>query len=602
MKSKKVNRTPRQQKPSSDDSASKVPSRTEATVFRSAFPIIAAGFIFLTVCFGLIPETFFNYGYDYFQFLPEAWLAWPVFAIVVLFLFRGSIPDRTARILLVIAVVVAPILFWTLRTQVHCFGGDGAVGIVPGAKLSAADFIPVLPWKGRLNGYLGKVVARICAMSGLFERSTVMPSMLAAAVYSVSVGALFAAMAGIAFRRRAGVFAILMTAPFVFNFFGNIDSYAFSIVVELAFLLACMPVVKAESVSFRRLASLGVLWGLGLWTHPFHAFNGFVLSVFFVRYLKRWRFFSRVPEWSFPVLFGIVFFSAVKCSKWGNAWFEWKFAEPPPTFSADTLAHYVNMLLLPASPLMAACLSFSPSRRAAKKLVVLFLAQSAVFFSMAFTIGAADQFNYQHLLFFFLVPWLLLAVRHPLPSRTVLGVVVCQLCLLVPMVAVHSTDRTIRRAERLYPVDPCHHNRVMSWQTHLGLVLGDNFQDDSAVRSACLATFLDGARHAEPAGFRGGNYLYYAAFLYHFGDFQRGRETLFSILKQDPSAIRYFLSPRPGFIYFNRKRLWGDIDLFLERTRSPSLPAYRTAVEQLREKVLSEPYYVSRPRYAVTEY
>ena len=71
---------------------------------------------------------------------------------------------------------------------------------------------------------------------------------------------------------------------------------------------------------------------------------------------------------------------------------------------------------------------------------------------------------------------------------------------------------------------------------------------------------------------------------------------------KDPTAVRYFMSPRPGFIYFNRKRLWGDIDLFLERTRSPLLPAFRSAVEQLREKVLSEPYYVSRPKYAETEY
>lgn len=568
-----------------------------------SIPLLVVAYVACAVVFGLIPNTFFNYGYDYFQFLPEAWLIVPVIAVSAIILLRKvNISDRVSYMLLVVAVAAAPFLFWTLRTQVHCFGGDGAVGVVPGANLSAADFIPALPWKGRLDGYLGKVVARICAMSGLFDRSPVMPSMLSAAVYSASIGTLFTAMAGIAFRRRAGVFAILMTAPFVFNFFGNIDSYAFSIFMELAFLLACIPVVKAESISFRRLAALCALWGIGLWTHPFHAFNGFVLSVFFVRYLKRWRFFSRVPEWSFPVIFGIVFFSAVKCSKWGNTWFEWKFAEPPPTFSTDTLAHYVNMLLLPACPLIAASLSFSASRRAAKKLVVLFLAQSAVFFSMAFTIGAADQFNYQHLLFFFLVPWLLLVVRHPLPSRTVLGIVVCQLCLLIPMVAVHSTNRTIRRAERLYPVDPCHHNRTMSWQTHLGLVLGDNFQDDPTIKTACLATFLDGARHAEPVGFRGGNYLYYAAFLYHFGDFQKGREILFSILKQDPSAIRYYLSPRPGFIYFNRKRLWEDIDLFLEGTHSPSLPAYRAAVEQLREKVLFEPYYVSRPKYAVTEY
>lgn len=99
----------------------------------------------------------------------------------------------------------------------------------------------------------------------------------------------------------------------------------------------------------------------------------------------------------------------------------------------------------------------------------------------------------------------------------------------------------------------------MSWQTHLGLVLGDNLVDSDEQKKALLATFAHGLRHANPKNVRGGNQLYHTAFLYHFGDFAAARAELAAILRRNPNAIRYFLSTRPGFIYMNRQRLYDDL-------------------------------------------
>ena len=562
----------------------------------------AAGFILSAALFGLVPDTFANHAWDYLQFLPAGWLLFPAALVAVLFLSRkrlaaaSSVPPAVHWA----AALAVSACFVLFRTRIHCFGGDGNVSplLPPGFALS--DFLPPPPGRGRFDGWLRPAIEKACGALGLFEKSEVMPSMLAAAVHSVVFGVLFVWTAAVVLRRRTDLFLLLATGPFVFNFCGNVDSYAVSLVVALAFFLACRPLWRAgRPVRSRDLALLALLWAFGLWTHPFHAFGGFPLAVLAARRLERFPRAARLPGWLFPVLWGVAFFTAVKCSKWGNAWVEWKFAAPPPTFSRDTLTHYANSILLPVLPL-AGVLACDPSRRRRlREPAVLFLSESLVFFAMAFTLGAADQFNYFHLAFFFSVPWWLsLSADRPLPPGPLAAVLACRLFLLVPMAAVHSSHATIRRAGALYPLDPCHHNRVMSWQTHLGLCLADNLQGDPAIRSAVLAAFADGARNARPAGFRFGNAVYHAAFLYEYGEFEAGRRELHALLDAAPEAIRWFLSPRPAFIQCNRERLWGDIDRFLEERRSPVLAEYRGVVAQLREAAAAAPDFVRPPPYA----
>lgn len=563
---------------------------------------VVACWLMVLFGFGLLPGTFMNYGWNYWQFLPLWGVAAALLstAIAIFLPVHLAPPPPKARTLSLFCLpIAATALFWFLRTKIHCFGGDGAVGLVPTCGISWCDFIPPMPGK-RLDGYLMGVVGKLCRQLGVFDKCEIMPSIMRAQIYSVIVGSLFVGLACFCFRKRIWLLSAFLTFPFIFNFFGNIDSYAFSLLVALAFMIASIWVENSPCVGPRQIVLLCLAWAVGLWTHPFHVFSGFIVATDATRFLRRFRPFHRLPDLALPTIYGIFLFAAIKASRWSNSFFIVSPGETPPSFSADTFTHYLNMILLPIAPLIAASLIARGECEKLKAKAGIFLAQSAIFFIMAFTLGAADQFNYQHLLLFFITPWIVFGGIN-LPRNMLRLVAAANVFLLIPMVAVHSTTCTIKRAQAVYPLDPCKHNMVMSWQTHLGLVLGDNLQADPSVKKACLKAFAHGARHANPPGFRGGNLLYHTAFLYHFGDFIEGRKELFGLLKQNPQALNYFLNVRPAFIYCNRKRLWDDIELFLKLANSPQIEVFRNIKETLLQKATEEPYYIHRPSYAETE-
>ena len=198
-----------------------------------------------------------------------------------------------------------------------------------------------------------------------------------------------------------------------------------------------------------------------------------------------------------------------------------------------------------------------------------------------------------------MLPWATAAWRYPLEFSSVKAVAAVNLLTLVPLVLVHSSDLTVQRALKLYPLDDCKHNKEMSWQTHLGLVLADNMVDGSVVKNAVLKVFENGSRRAFPAQFRGGNYLYFVAFHYHFGEFARGRELLARLLKQNPEVVRYYLNLRPGFIYLNRERLWDDIcELYPVAAEKVQL---KGVVESLKKQAANDRYCLRFPEYARPE-
>ena len=169
----------------------------------------------------------------------------------------------------------------------------------------------------------------------------------------------------------------------------------------------------------------------------------------------------------------------------------------------------------------------------------------------------------------------------------------------MPAVWVHSTELTVVRAKQLYPIDIGKHNCEMSWQTHLGLVLGDNLIDSDEHKKALLATFAHGSRHATPPGFRGGNQLYHTAFLYHFGEFESGKVELAALLRANPKAFRYFLSTRPGFIYMNRQRLYDDL---IELCPLPQRKQLSIIIQQLKKQASGERYCFINPTYLKCDY
>ncbi len=547
--------------------------------------MILGGTYLALLIFGSIPGTFINYGYDYFQYLGVGISCLIVLILLVTYWFFATrkmsfLPFITNKWFLPIALALGVTLFWFLRTEVHLFGAGGSVAALPKGNLSIWDFIP----RGRrLENYGWGPLFHWLNELNLFSHTEVLPSILTSQIYSVFWGGIFVFLVCLLFRQTLCVAGVLLTLPAVFNFFGNVDSYPASICHETLFL-ALVLWVSRGTISFVKLFEVGALWALGMWIHPFHVFDGFLVIWLGVKWLAtKWK--KCPPCGWFFMAYAVILLIALYRFEHVNFLFSENDLRPC-VFSLPTFSHWLNQMALPLLPLVL--IAFLKTRE--KVLCILPAVFSVFFVLLGFTQGAADQFCYAHLVFIFAMPLLVCLANGDYGKKDVLMVIFINLFLLIPMVAVHSSDLTIQRAQRLYPLDTCRHNRVMSWQTHLTLVLGDNLQSSPAIRQALLATAYHGARHAEPAGFRGGNYCYYVAWHYHFGLFNQGQQLLANLLRQSPDAVRMFLGERPGFIYRNRERLWQDVEAFFPARSEQERKSLHSIIEKSREQARQNPY------------
>jgi len=561
------------------------------------YPFI--GFIIATTLFGLIPNVFFNYGWNYYQFLPFPLLVFPIALIVYLANWSGKFKSISSWFIL-LAAILLPICFYVFRTKVHAFGGDVNIAPMLSPDFTVNDYRWRIPPKLRFDEIIIDIVEKSCHNLGVFKQTDLIPSMLANIVHAIVFGSVFVILAAIIFRKNPNIFFIIATAPFIFNFFGNTDSYAFMLCMSLTFFAWSLHLWKLDELKLSKLIPLGVFWICISIAHPLQLFGGFIVALLFTKYLKQFKKFEQLPWWLFPVLYAIVFFSIVKVSSFGNPWL---YINPTdnksPVFSKDLLIHWFNMMFLPVIPFAIAV--WYIDRGEFKRNAIIYVGQSMVFFVLGFAMGADDQFNYQQLLFYYLMPWLFTIATKETKTKLVMCILACQLSLLVPMIAVHSTHATMERAEKLYPIDTSRHNGTMSWQTHLALIYSDNFQNDYKIREAVLRVFEDGSKFANPEGFRLGNFIYHTAFLYQYGRLAQGRKQLYWLLENYPQSINWFLSPRPSFIICNRKLLWNDIHKFLEERNEPVLEQYDNIVSQLIEINNQHPYLDHTPVWAITD-
>ena len=590
--------------------SAKAPDIDVGTRRRSKCLKIGVAWLLAMALFAWLPGTFLNWGYNYLSFLP-VWCTAAAFAFC--FLLLAGPTDRifpglfSWPILKTVGGILLPGLavlsFWLFRTKIHCFCGDGCVGSVPsGGPVSVSDFIPPFPGKGRLDGWGLAPLAKLLMQSGVAQGFTGMTMHFVSQVYSVVCGGVYVVLTLLLFRKSPGALCALFTFPSVLAFFGNIDCYAFVMCIGVVFAAA---VASCNAVGMRggllRFFVAASVCVVGLWAHPFFALGGFALIPSVTRILNHIQRRVKIGEFSVLAVFSAVLFAVICSSEHIRPVFVWVEGGRPPIFSSDTLMHLLNIVILPVLPLMAAVWMVA-ERKEFSRLFAVFSMFVLCFLPLGFTQGANDQFVYMLFSFFAILPWVIWIAKNGLPRPVCRFVLAANLFLLIPMIAVHSSERTVARAEALYPIDPCKHNREMSWQTHLGLLLGDNIVDSHAVKSATLRIFANGARCAWPERFRGGNYLYHTAFLYHFGEFEKGRSQLFGLLRQDPGVVRYFMGQRPAFIYCNRKILWDDIESWFGKHVPGSYDAVRSGIAVSREKAQSEPFYVRRPKYAKSEY
>lgn len=548
--------------------------------------------------FALIPEVFFNWSYNYFLFLP--W--WGVVGCILVSLGVQFFPMfKTSRIRIALASCLAFglwVCFIVFRTHVHCFGGDGAVGTISPdvAAITLSSFKPNLPWEGRLDTYGMNIVTALGWRLGLLQR---MPGMMVAAasqLYCYFWGAVYLVIAVVFLRKRLSVLPILLSMPFMFNFFGNVDSYPLPLVALLVFFLVACRIMALPKPNLGVAIFFGLFWLFCGWVHPLAGMIGFLPVIVWSRWLRSVWVKSPVTDAGACLLFGFLFFCVIKLG-YGKTFFSAPFNAVPPIFSSATVIHMLNVCILPILPLALFVLR-GDAPKSDKRMNLVILGGQLVCFSAAhFTQGANDQFPYMLTFACIALPWLVTAFRYPLIPSAVKAIVALHVLLLVPMVWVHSTSElTVARACFLYPKDDCKHNKEMSWQTHLGLVLGDCLEDIPAVRKAVLRTFENGARQAQPPQFRGGNYISWVAFHYNYGEFAKGKMLLGDLLRKNPQAVRNFLSTRPGFIYMNRERLLDDLCACYPIEREKEV--LRKIVDDLKKKCEHEVYCTIYPSYA----
>ena len=565
----------------------------------SAVGVVA---IAILAAFAFVPGTLVNWNYNYFQFLPLWFVAATVLAALGVAVLLPRLPHfRHGRaVVCVLTAVALPLCFWFFRTRIHLFDGDAGGGPIP-ADLSYTwrDFVPPLPGVGRIDTYGLSPLAKFLFSHGWLSGCVGNAGLLAEQVYVVLVGALDVLVAVVLFRRNVFLLAALLTTPCIHNLFGNADCYPLPMGINFVFLYASVKMFGRRELTFRHVAGYALFWLFCGYAHPCSGFSGFLPALLFARWFNGLRFKWKVPERGLCALFALVMVSCVLLY-YKKTWFSAAIDQNPPIFSAATFIHMLNTAILPVLPLAYFVLTGPLDGRKKGNLVLIFALQMLCFMPGTFRQGANDVFAYMMFTFHVLVPWLVAAAHMPLRKSAWCSVIACQLLVLVPLVAVHSTERTCERAMALYPIDNCVHNTIMSWQTHLGLKLGDNLVESPIVKRSLYKVFWDGAQRAEPKGLRGGNYLYYVAFHYQFGDFHEGRRMLADLLKRDPGVVRYFLSVRPGFIYLNRQRLWDDLcELFpVERERNK----LKEVVDGLRRQAAAEVYCPSPPSYAKCPY
>jgi len=569
--------------------------------------IVTIGVLIGLFAFAWMPESMWNWNYDYFQFMPAGSIV-VILACVVAVAFAlpklvESAPVRPfmsrwwVRITVMVAMVVAVgACFWIFRTRIHLFDGDAATGSIPtNLSVSYKDFLPPLPYYGRIDTWGLGATIKLLVRSGWLDNVVGGTSMIATQVYCVIVGVVDILVAAWLLRRRMWILAIVLTCPFMHNLFGNADSYPIPVGVGIAFFAFSIRMFELQKPTLIQLLAYGLFWLFSGYAHPCFGFAGFLPALLVARWYNNFDLKFKLPEKAVMASFAAVMIACVLIY-YKKTWFSRSLDQNEPIVSLATLRHFFNMAVLPVFPLAVFALKGPAPRKAKLNCLFILFLQFLCFAPGTFRQGANDVFAYMMFTMGVLAPWIVLVARYPLSRRALCGMLAVQLLVIMPLVSVHSSPvGTIARAKTLYPIDQCVHNTIMSWQTHLGLKIGDNLLDCPELRKASYQVLMDGARNAQPEGFRGGNYLFYVAFHYQWGDFAEGKRLLSDFLRNNPKLVGHFLTVRPGFIYLNRSKLWDDLlEVYPDRRAHAQL---ERIVAGLKEKARVERYCLKPPSY-----
>lgn len=480
---------------------------------------------FLIVFCAAGPMGAWNYMVDFPMYLPKAYVLLSL--CLLLFIdFKKSVLLKYLHVL----VLLMSCIFW--GTKWHVFGGDMATGPI--------DLNYAISFR-RLSELLLTLWTRFFFNYYPMDQLDKLPSVVCSEMFYSFFGVLTVLMVFFTFRKNPVLFWFVSTGAWMLNCFGNIDAYTPSLFYALVLFNVHIHYLK-KGYTWKRWILFVCLMLVGLWVHPLFIFMLILPVSEFLKLLPflKWK----APFW---VLFFLALAALMKMTSFSPKWFVYDEKQFAPIFSMFTAINVFNHFILLLVPLVF-CLWRT-------KWWIVWIGSCLVLSMLAFSMGSVDQFNYQQITLMLVLVGLAIGIEKGVDWSPLWDWVPIQLWLLLCAIVVSSTDANLERAKRLYPLDKGHHNNVMSWQTHLGIVIMDNTQEGEAAKEAALEVFRSGTTNFNA----GLNHCLYVSAHYNYGMILEGRKAMSNLLVRAPHLVGTFLSARPAFAFNNRVLLWEDV-------------------------------------------
>lgn len=423
----------------------------------------------------LLPRSYLIFGVDHVSFLPLPFqIVWTGLALAAVFFVpavaRKGVPPRTGRVL----AALAALSFFAFRTTLPGIHGDGETGGYPASGVARISLYPGAD--GRLQSFLNEGLARILPdtlrfryrFNALFQDFPLNSSWILLTLLCGAALVWFATWLAGRWRAspacRAGLLAVILSAPPLLNAYGHFDSYIVPVLC-IGLWFGALAGVSRQPRRALGWAGLALALATAAWAHPVLL----VLAAYAALLPVLMRLENRgvrLPLWAAAaagILAGLMPYAVGK----GNL----DFFRPENRELLPWLLHEKAMSCLSATLpalLLGGAVAWT-RRRALRRVdpvqalaVVMALSSALLFFSLWVGYGLRDEFLYSLFGAIGLGAVLLLFARTAPDARLVLGAAVFSLYLFVPKMWVYSGPRLYDRFSAHMLRDRCNAARKFS--------------------------------------------------------------------------------------------------------------------------------------------
>ena len=499
----------------------------------------------------LLPRSYLIFGVDHASFLPLPFqIVWAGLALAAIHFVpavaRKGVPPQTARVLAALAVLS----FFAFRTTLPGIHGDGETGGSPASGVARLSLYPGAD--GRLQSFLNEGLARILPdtlrfryrFNALFQDFPLNSSWILLTLLCGAALVLFATALAGRWRAtpacRAGLLAVILSAPPLLNAYGHFDSYIVPVLCIGLWFGALAGFARQPRRALGR-AGLALALAAAAWAHPILLLLAAYAALLpILMWLENRG--VRLPLWAAAaagILAGLAPYAVGK----GNL----DFFRPENRDLLPWLLHEKAMSCLSATLpalLLGGAVAWT-RRRALRRVdpvralaVVMALSSTLLFFSLWVGYGLRDEFLYSLLGAICLGAVLLLCARTAPDARLLLAAAVFSLYLFVPKMWVYSGPRLYERFAAHMLRDRCAAARKFSAYY---LVAAATPVDTPEYRERKLALLAEGftspAAEWDRPGYRLMSRAHYTAWCLEFGKDPAAARQLEWLLLHSPEVL-----------------------------------------------------------------